>query len=205
MSAAGGGGDLECIVVGAGLAGLACAHGLVRAGRTVHVLEAGDAPGGRARTVWHRGRPVDRGFQVLFRAYPRTRALISAVGIPRRDLRPLSGGAVFIDGRGVNRFGASRTAALGFRGLSAGDRRRLVRLGASVATRSPESLLAEDDGGGATTEAFLRGRGFSEDAVGRFFRPFFGAVLLDRSLGADPGYFRFLLSMLARGPGGGPR
>lgn len=199
MSGAGGGGDLDCIVVGAGLAGLACAHGLIRAGRTVHVLEAGDAPGGRARTDWHRGRPVDRGFQVLFRAYPRTRAFVSAVGIPRRDLRPLSGGAVFIDGRGVNRFGASRTAAIGFRGLSPSDRRRLVRLGASMLTRSPESLLAEDDGGGSA-EAFLRARGFSEEALEGFFRPFFGAVLLDRSLGADPGYFRFLLSMLARGP-----
>ena len=31
---------VDCIVVGAGLAGLACAHGLVRAGRSVHVLEA---------------------------------------------------------------------------------------------------------------------------------------------------------------------
>ena len=58
---------LDCVVVGGGLAGLACAHALIAAGRTVHVLEAEEAPGGRARTVWHRGRPVDRGFQVVFR------------------------------------------------------------------------------------------------------------------------------------------
>jgi phytoene dehydrogenase-like protein len=200
MSAAGGGGDLDCIVVGAGLAGLACAHALVGAGRTVRVLEAEEAPGGRARTTWHRGRPVDRGFQVLLRSYPQTRELIAAVGIPRRDLRPLSGGAVFIDGRGVNRLGGGRTALLGFRGLPAADRIRLARLGASVATRPPEGLLGDDDGEAAGTEGFLRARGFSDEALERFFRPFFGAVLLDRTLAADPGYFRFLLAMLARGP-----
>ena len=76
---------------GAAWPGLSCAHDLARAGRSVHVVEAEEAPGGRARTVWHRGRPVDRGFQVLFRAYPRTRALLRAIGIPRRDLRPVGG------------------------------------------------------------------------------------------------------------------
>ena len=92
---------LDCVIVGGGLAGLACAHGLVKAGRSVHVVEAEEAPGGRARTVWHRGRPVDRGFQVVFKAYPRTRELMRAVGIPRRDLRPVSGGAVFVHGDGT--------------------------------------------------------------------------------------------------------
>ena len=95
------------MIVGGGLAGLACAHGLVTAGRSVHLVDAEEAPGGRARTVWHRGRPVDRGFQVVFKAYPRTRELMRAVGIPRRDLRPVSGGAVFVHGDGsLHRLGA---------------------------------------------------------------------------------------------------
>lgn len=192
--------DLDCIVVGGGLAGLACAQRLASSGRSVTVLEAEEAPGGRARTVWHRGRPVDRGFQVLFRAYPQTKALLSAIGMPRRDLRPVDGGAVFIDAAGAaHRFSASRIGALRFGGMSARDRGLLVKLAASVVTRSPESLL-EPVQAERSTEDLLRASGFSDGAIEGFFRPFFGVVTLDRTLGADEGYFRFLMSMLVRGP-----
>jgi phytoene dehydrogenase-like protein len=191
--------ELDCVVVGGGLAGLACAHGLAAAGRAVHLIDEGPSPGGRARTVWHRGRPVDRGFQVLLRGYPRTRELIRAIGIPRGDLRPVSGGAVFLDGRGAPRMGISKLAVAGFSGLDGPDRMRLARLGAEVALRSPASLLADDEDG-VTTETFLRGRGFSAEAIEGVMRPLFGTILLDRGLSADAAYFRFLLAMLARGP-----
>ena len=191
--------ELDCVVVGGGLAGLSCAHDLMRAGRSVHVVEAEEAPGGRARSVWHRGRPVDRGFQVLFRAYPRTRALLRSIGISRRDLRPVAGGAVFVDGGGARRLGTSRLAVASFTGLAPGDRARLMRLGTEVAARPPQSLLDDGEDAGST-EDFLRERGFSEDAIERFFRPLFGVILLDRGLSADAGYFRFLFAMLARGP-----
>ncbi len=166
----------------------------------MHVVEAADAPGGRARTVWHRGRPVDRGFQVLLRAYPRARALVRAVGIPRRDLRPVSGGVVFVHGDGrLDRLGSSVVAPLRFTGLSRADRGRLAALGAEVLGRPADALLAQEEQG-VSTEELLRRRGFSDDAVEEFFRPLFGVMLLDRSLGADTGYFRFLMGMLARGP-----
>ena len=190
---------VDCIVVGGGLAGLACAQRLAGAGRSVSVLEAEEAPGGRARTVWHRGRPVDRGFQVLFRSYPKTREMLKAIGLPRRDLRPVDGGAVFIADGATTRLGASKLAALRFGGLSVRDRALLVKLAGSVVARSPESLLREGDTG-QDTEHYLRDFGFSGDALERFFRPLFGVITLDRSLGADAGYFRFLMSMLARGP-----
>lgn len=191
---------MDCIVVGGGLAGLTCAQGLSAAGRRVLVLEAGDALGGRARTVWHRGRPVDRGFQVLFAAYPRTRRLLKDIGLPRRDLRPIAGGAVFIGADRVpRRLGTSPVAGLRFDGLPPSDRLRLAALGARALGRSVESLLAED-GDAPSTEALLRAEGFTEAAIEGFFRPLFGVILLDRELSADPGYFRFLLAMLVRGP-----
>ena len=193
------GAERDCLVVGGGLAGLACAQRLAVAGRSVLVLEAGEAPGGRARTVWHRGRPVDMGFQVLFRAYPRTRQLVRDVGIPSRDLRPVAGGAVFVDeGRAV-RLSGSRLGMAGFSGLGAADRARLVRLGASVAGRPAEALLAQD-ADAESAEALLRASGVSDEAIERVLRPLFGVITLDRTLSADAGYFRFLLSMLVRGP-----
>ena len=38
--ATGGAEGLDCVIVGGGLAGLACAHGLVTAGRSVHLVDA---------------------------------------------------------------------------------------------------------------------------------------------------------------------
>lgn len=52
-------------VVGAGIAGLACARTLQDAGRDVEVLDRGRAPGGRLSSRTVRGRPVDLGASYL--------------------------------------------------------------------------------------------------------------------------------------------
>ena len=55
-------------------------------------------------------------------------------------------------------------------------------------------MLLEEDSSEPTTEAYLRALGFGDRAIETLFRPLFGVILLDRDLGADPGYFRFLLA-----------
>lgn len=189
----------RCVVVGGGLAGLSAGLRLKRAGHEVALIEAGSDPGGRARTTWHRGRPVDRGFQVTFAGYRETRRFAEAAGVRRRDLRPMVGGAVFVGPDGAHPFPYGPAALARFGGLDRGDRGRLVKLGAEVLRGDPGSRLAAG-GDDRTTEEFLRQRGFSEDALDRFFRPFFGNVYLDHSLSADAGYFRFLLAAMTRGP-----
>ena len=52
----------EVVVVGAGLAGLACARRLHEAGARVRILEAADGVGGRVRTDVVDGFRLDRGF-----------------------------------------------------------------------------------------------------------------------------------------------
>jgi monoamine oxidase len=49
--------DLDCVVIGAGAAGIAAAHALTRAGRKVCVIEARERIGGRAFTQLFAGRP----------------------------------------------------------------------------------------------------------------------------------------------------
>jgi monoamine oxidase len=79
------------VIVGAGLAGLACARVLAAAGWPFRLLEASNAVGGRVRTDVVDGFLLDRGFQVFLPAYPgghggcwTTTALDSAPDLPGR-------------------------------------------------------------------------------------------------------------------------
>ncbi|PHX78947.1 MAG: amine oxidase, partial [Planctomycetaceae bacterium] len=56
-------------IIGAGLAGLSCAHALQKRGVDWTIFEASDAVGGRVRTDIVDGFRLDRGFQVYLTAY----------------------------------------------------------------------------------------------------------------------------------------
>ncbi len=187
------------IVVGAGLSGLTCALRLAESGVAVTVLEAAHEVGGRARTLSVGGQPLDRGFQSLFSAYPRTSRLLRDVGIRRRDLIPFDRGAVVHDGASWERMSASPTGVMRFSAFSAGDVRRLAALGAEVAAVPTGRVLAGDERH-ATGLEYLRARGFTERAIDGFFRPLFGVITADRDLGSDAAYLRFLIQMMLRGP-----
>ena len=58
------------LIVGGGLAGLACAVRLHDAGAQPLIVEASDDVGGRVRTDLVDGFRLDRGFQVYLDAYP---------------------------------------------------------------------------------------------------------------------------------------
>ena len=65
------------IVVGAGLAGLACGRQLSTYNIAPLILEASDAVGGRIRTDVFDGYRLDRGFQVLLTGYPEAKRLLN--------------------------------------------------------------------------------------------------------------------------------
>ena len=67
---------MSVVIVGAGLAGLACARTLQRHGVEVTVLEASDGVGGRVRTDLVDGHRLDRGFQILLTAYPEAQRVL---------------------------------------------------------------------------------------------------------------------------------
>jgi phytoene dehydrogenase-like protein len=83
------------IIVGAGLAGLACAQRLAQAGVDVEILEASDAVGGRARTDVLDGFRCDRGFQLLNPSYP---ALRRVVDLKELNLSAFQAGVVVAAG-----------------------------------------------------------------------------------------------------------
>ncbi|SEQ94873.1 NAD(P)/FAD-dependent oxidoreductase [Microlunatus flavus] len=91
--------DAPVVVVGAGLAGLACAQRLSRAGVEVVVLEASDGVGGRVRTDVVDGYRCDRGFQLLNPSYPALGPVLGDAGLAALDLRPFAAGTVVGHGR----------------------------------------------------------------------------------------------------------
>ncbi|WP_419656299.1 flavin containing amine oxidase [Desulfosarcina variabilis str. Montpellier] len=79
------------IIVGGGIAGLACARRLQDLGIPVRILEVSGRTGGRVKTDQLAGYRLDRGFQVLHTAYPEAQR---ALDFPRLDLRRFAPGAM---------------------------------------------------------------------------------------------------------------
>ncbi len=88
------------VVVGGGIAGLACAFRLQRAGHEVEVLEREAVAGGRMRSERHGAFVVDRGAQFIASGYRNLHALASSVGL-EGAVHPLARAqnAILRDGR----------------------------------------------------------------------------------------------------------
>ena len=110
--------DHDVIVVGAGMAGLACARALMIAGREPVVLERSHTIGGRVRTDAVDGFLLDHGFQVLPTAYPEARAVLD---LGRLDLGLFERGAIIRSGGRFRRLADPRHAPVrSLRALAAG-------------------------------------------------------------------------------------
>ncbi len=191
--------DRDVLIVGGGLAGLACARELRAAGVGSLVLEAGDGVGGRVRTDVHEGFRLDRGFQVILEAYPECRRVLDYDAL---DLRPFFPGAEIWTGRGFTRFAdpfrrpqdALQTLASSVG--SVGDKLKIARLRKEVLAGPPESLL---EGPGRSVLEDLQGVGFTPGMIQGFFRPFFGGVLLNPRLSDSSRIFRYIFRMFSEG------
>ena len=196
---------MNTIVIGAGLAGLTAAQILQRAGVGVRVLEAAPDVGGRVRT-WHvEGFTLDRGFQVLFTAYP---AVKRNLDLEKLDLVTFPPAAVVHRGATTVRLGdplrdpGSLFGTLTAEVLTFKDRLLVARLAVYIKSLPLAELLAGED---ETTLAFLKTFGFSDGAIRNFFAPFFGGIFLNRSLSTSARLFRYYFRMLLDGATTVPR
>jgi protoporphyrinogen oxidase len=86
--------DFDCVVIGAGLAGLTATRALESAGKSVILLESSDEVGGRVRSDQIDGFICDRGFQVINPKYSQVEK--SGV-IKDLDFRKISGSIRLFD------------------------------------------------------------------------------------------------------------
>lgn len=184
--------DHEVVVVGAGLAGLAAAVTLHRAGVPCAVLEASDDVGGRVRTDVVDGFRLDRGFQILNPAYPALRRLVDvdALDLGRfwRAVRVADEDRLSLLGNPWDTPKALRDIAAR-RYLSAKDLAALGTLSARVAAGPVRAIVDRDD---RTTLGELQRAGVSARAVETVFRPFLSGVFLEPELTTSARFFQLV-------------
>lgn len=189
----------DVIIIGAGLAGLACARVLQARGASLLVLEASDAVGGRARTDIVEGFLLDRGFQVLLTAYPEAQKMLDYDALKLGKFQP---GALIRTGgrfhhitdpwRSPGRALSTLVAPVG----TLRDKWKIARLRRHV-TEPPLSRLFEETE--TSTNAYLEKFGFSSSIVERFFYPFYRGIFLEDQLLTSSRMFEFVFRMFSEG------
>ncbi len=189
----------EVVVIGAGLAGLAAATTLQKAGRDVRVLEASDGVGGRVRTDRVDGFLLDRGFQVMLTGYPEAHRQLDLEAL---DLRPFAPGAVVWLGARGYRVGdpfrrPSTLLDTAFSPVgSIADKVRLLALRTRLKRSDPKALLRGAD---IPTRQYVRDLGFSDRFVERFLGPLFTGIQLDPDLDTSRRMFDTIFRSLTMG------
>ncbi|MEW2591050.1 NAD(P)/FAD-dependent oxidoreductase [Micromonospora aurantiaca] len=191
--------DTDVVVVGGGLAGLAAARRLHRAGVPWRLLEAGDRLGGRVATDRVDGFLLDRGFQVLNAAYPR---LTGLVDVGTLTMGWFTSGVLVRRGDRLERLvnplreptGTPGTLTAGIGSLT--DRLRFAALAAGYATVPVGRLLDTPE---TSAEKALRRAGLSDAIIEELLRPFLSGVLLDRELATSSHVLAVIMRSFARG------
>jgi phytoene dehydrogenase-like protein len=188
------------IIIGAGVAGLACAADLVAAGAAVTVLEAGDAVGGRMRTDRGPGGfRLDRGFQVFNTSYPQVQRRLDRRAL---ELCPFTPGLLLHTDAGRIRFTDPTRQPGQLADLVHG------RLGGPAALAALGLLSARDmllparvikHGRDQSTLATLAAAGIPAGLTELLFRPFLAGVFLEDQLETSSRFFHLVWRSMLRG------
>lgn len=187
------------VVVGAGVAGLACALDLTAADVPVQILDASDGVGGRMRTDRQGGFLLDRGFQVFNTSYPQVK---QRVDLRALQLRAFTPGMLLHTSRGRVRFTdptrQPRQAADILTGRLAGPR-DLAALTLLTARDMVGPVSRIKHGRDQSTLAALRRAGISGALIDQMFRPFLAGVFLEDELETSSRFFHLVWRSMLRG------
>jgi len=191
--------DVDVAIVGAGLAGLACALHVTRAGRSVVLLEASDRVGGRVRSDRVDGFTLDRGFQVHDTAYPELQRLLDPVPLDFGAF--VRGAQVHVGGRlhllaDPRRHPGAALSSLRAPVGSLRDKLALARYATRAAYGDARGIKRGPDVAAAQS---FRDAHLGAGIVEGFLRPYLSGVFLERELTTSARFAQLVLRCQVRG------
>ena len=188
----------QSIIIGGGLAGLACAYKMQQEKHEFLVIEKSDRLGGRVGSIYEDKFIFDVGFQVYNTAYSNTNSLLDLNEIDLNFFKP---GARVHDGkhfqiisdpmRDLGQLLSSLFSSLS----SFSDKIKILLLKYELSNYSIDNDYQED----CSTFEYLQGKGFSDKIIDLFFRPFFAGIFLEKKIETSSKFFKYVFSNFSRG------
>ncbi|MBC7457249.1 MAG: FAD-dependent oxidoreductase, partial [Bdellovibrionaceae bacterium] len=189
---------VDCIIIGAGLSGLAAALTLHRENKTFVLIERNSHVGGRVKSTRSQDQFIlDHGFQILLNSYPELKKFIK---MDQLNLKKFNSGAFIYNGAGIDILGnpflhpsiifsllSTKVTSLKDKYLTL----KLVLLALFKKSDTPK--------GSESTKDFLVKFGFSQKMINMFWSPFLTGVFLDYNLNVGKDYFLFLIKCFVTG------
>ncbi|WP_340198607.1 NAD(P)/FAD-dependent oxidoreductase [Ascidiimonas sp. W6] len=186
-------------IIGAGISGLIAALVLEKNGFSPKIFEVTDRPGGRVKTTYKDGFPLDHGFQVLLEAYPKAKQYLDYEALELKKFVP--GAAIFLNGNKKIIGDPIRDISLAWPTLLSGignlsDKWKVLNLNFTLKNKSLEAIFQDSE---QTTLSYLQKKGFSERMIHDFFKPFFTGIFLETTLETSSRMFEFVYKMFGEG------
>lgn len=188
----------DVLIVGAGVAGIACALKCQENGLNFLIIEKSDRVGGRLGSIYEGEYVFDIGFQVFNSSYHNTIKFLDLNQLDLKFFKP--GAAIFKDDKFKIISDPLRDLSQTFNTLFSGiptlaDKFRILKLKNSLWKYSIE----EDKSRDVETFIFLKEYGFSNKVIANFFKPFFAGVFLEKDLYTSSKFFKYVFSKFSRG------
>ena len=190
---------VQITIVGAGISGLIAALVLEEQGYSVTIYEQTDRAGGRVKTDYLEGYTLDHGFQVLLDAYPLAKKYLDLKALHLQAFLP--GAVIFKKGEQNTLGDPLRSLSLLVPTLFSGigtftDKLKILALNQELKRTDIETIFTSEE---TSTLNYLVAKGFSDDIISSFFKPFFSGIFLEPELRTSCRMFQFVYKMFGEG------
>ena len=190
--------DVNAIIVGAGMAGLASAIKCQENGLEYIIIERSSRVGGKVGSIYKDDFIFDLGFQVYNTAYSITNSILDLNDINLKQFKP--GAMIHLKEKSCIIADPIRDMRYLFSTIFSGittfsDKIKILSLKRSLRGYTIENDTEPDQ----QTKTFLEEFGFSEKIIEFFFRPFFAGIFLEKKLKTSAKFFKFIFSKFNSG------
>jgi len=188
----------DIVIIGAGIAGLACAMKLKKNNRNFIIIEQSDRVGGRVGSIKENEYIFDLGFQVYNTEYYETNSLLNLKELKLKVFKP---GASIYNGRRFEILSdpfrdPSTILETFFSGMTTfKDKIKILTLKRALSSY----CISEDQSEDMTTLKYLKSYGFSNKIINGFFKPFFSGIFLENQLETSSKFFKNVFSNFNKG------